>query len=124
MCPAKKRAEVLIKLLDIFAFLDRDLKLEIAFFASDLDYLWASTRQCLLNQFADLSVCANQNNFHNSSFKRSLGSKPRNLTRCWSVAQLYLYSPFFLSRAARPLSSMRGNKPYPLIRLRGLRGRR
>src|ERR1700676_4528581 len=24
----------------------------------------ASTRQCLLNQFADLSVCANQNNFH------------------------------------------------------------
>ena len=26
--------------------------------------LMASTRQCLLNQFADLSVCANQNNFH------------------------------------------------------------
>src|SRR5260370_3304881 len=24
----------------------------------------ASTRQCLLNQFADLSVCANQNKFH------------------------------------------------------------
>src|ERR1700737_781861 len=27
----------------------------------------ASTRQCLLNQFADLSVCANQNNFHKNS---------------------------------------------------------
>src|ERR1700692_719387 len=26
-----------------------------------------STRQCLLNQFADLSVCANQNNFHKNS---------------------------------------------------------
>src|SRR6202158_3057326 len=33
----------------------------------DLDYLMASTRQCLLNQFADLSVCANQNNFHRNS---------------------------------------------------------
>jgi hypothetical protein len=29
----------------------------------DLDYLMANTRQCLLNQLADLSVCANQNNF-------------------------------------------------------------
>src|SRR5580704_15618959 len=27
----------------------------------------ASTRQRLLNQFADLSVCANQNNFHKNS---------------------------------------------------------
>jgi hypothetical protein len=27
----------------------------------------ASTRQCLLNQFADLSVCANQNNLHKNS---------------------------------------------------------
>src|ERR1700692_772977 len=27
----------------------------------------ASTRQCLLNQVADLSVCANQNNFHKNS---------------------------------------------------------
>src|SRR5580692_11511467 len=27
----------------------------------------ASSRQCLLNQFADLSVCANQNNFHKNS---------------------------------------------------------
>src|ERR1700686_726340 len=27
----------------------------------------ASTRQCLLNQFADRSVCANQNNFHKNS---------------------------------------------------------
>src|ERR1700737_401514 len=27
----------------------------------------ASTRQYLLNQFADLSVCANQNNFHKNS---------------------------------------------------------
>src|ERR1700686_915710 len=27
----------------------------------------ASNRQCLLNQFADLSVCANQNNFHKNS---------------------------------------------------------
>src|SRR5258705_1543741 len=26
-----------------------------------------SPRQCLLNQFADLSVCANQNNFHKNS---------------------------------------------------------
>src|ERR1700694_5089180 len=27
----------------------------------------ATTRQCLLNQFADLSVCTNQNNFHKNS---------------------------------------------------------
>src|SRR5580692_8142794 len=27
----------------------------------------ASTRQCLLNQFADLSVCAHQNNLHKNS---------------------------------------------------------
>jgi hypothetical protein len=27
----------------------------------------ASTRQCLLNQFPDLSVCANQNNFHKNN---------------------------------------------------------
>jgi hypothetical protein len=37
----------------------------------------ASTRQCLLNQFADLSVCANQNNFHKNSilveFLKGLG---------------------------------------------------
>src|ERR1700732_1299487 len=52
-----KRADGLIKLPDTFAVLDLDL--EIARFASDLDYLMASTRQCLLNQFPDLSVCAN-----------------------------------------------------------------
>src|SRR6202035_4702474 len=34
----------------------------------------ASTRQCLLNQFADLSVCANQNNLHKNSI---LVSDPR-----------------------------------------------
>src|SRR5580704_11961371 len=52
-----KRADGLIKLPDTFAVLDLDA--EIARFASDLDYLMASTRQCLLNQFADLSICAN-----------------------------------------------------------------
>ena len=57
-----KRADGLIKLPDTFAVLDLDLK--IARFVPDLDYLMASTRQGLLNQFADLSVCANQNNFH------------------------------------------------------------
>src|SRR6478672_10762362 len=60
-----KRADGLIKLPDTFAVLDLDS--EIARFASDLDYLMASTRQCLLNQFPDLSVCANQNNFHKNS---------------------------------------------------------
>src|SRR5258707_5932706 len=60
-----KRADGLIKLPDTFAALDLDS--EIARFVSDLDYLMASTRQCLLNQFADLSICANQNNFHKHS---------------------------------------------------------
>jgi hypothetical protein len=39
----------------------------VACFASDLDDLMASARQCLLNQFADRSVRANQNNLHKSS---------------------------------------------------------
>src|ERR1700730_15448612 len=52
-----KRADGLIKLPDTLAVLDLDS--EIARFASDLDYLMASTRQCLLNQFPYLSVCAN-----------------------------------------------------------------
>jgi hypothetical protein len=60
-----KRADGLIKLPDTFAVLDLDL--EIARFVPDLDYLMASTRQCLLNQFADLSVCANQYDFHKTS---------------------------------------------------------
>src|SRR6202035_1813665 len=60
-----KRAHGLIKLPDTFAVLDLDLK--IARFVPDLDYLMVSIRQCLLNQVADLSVCANQNNFHNNS---------------------------------------------------------
>src|ERR1700688_2939546 len=51
-----KGADGLIKLPDTFAVLDLDS--EIARFASDLDDLMASTRQCLLNQFPDLSVCA------------------------------------------------------------------
>src|SRR5258705_8771793 len=33
----------------------------------------ATTRQCLLNQFADLSVCANQNNFRENSILSSVG---------------------------------------------------
>src|ERR1700688_1479969 len=49
-----KRADGLIKLPDTFAVLDLDS--EIARFASDLDYLMGSTRQCLLNQFPDLSL--------------------------------------------------------------------
>src|SRR6202035_3541357 len=54
-----------------------DLDLEFSRFASGLDYLIASARQCLLNQFADLSVCANQNNFHKKT--------PFCLLRaCWS----------------------------------------
>jgi hypothetical protein len=28
----------------------------------------ASTRQCLLDQFPDLSVCADQNKFHKDTF--------------------------------------------------------
>src|SRR6202030_1850022 len=44
-----------------------DLDLKIARFVPDLDYLMASTRQCLVNQFADLSVCAKQNKFHKNS---------------------------------------------------------
>jgi hypothetical protein len=32
-----------------------------------------STRQCLLNQFADLSVCANQYDFHQNSILACLG---------------------------------------------------
>src|SRR4029077_18230346 len=64
-----KRADGLIKLPDTFAVLDLDLK--IARFVPDLDYLMASTRQCLLNQFADLSVCANQNKFHKNSILAS-----------------------------------------------------
>src|SRR3984957_4697140 len=64
-----KRADGLIKLPDTFAVLDLDLK--IARLVPDLDYLMASTRQCLLNQFADLSVCTNQNNFHKHSILNS-----------------------------------------------------
>src|SRR6202035_1528705 len=60
-----ERAYGLIKLPDTFAVLDLDLK--IARFVPDLDYLMSCTRQCLVNQFADRSVCANQNNFHNNS---------------------------------------------------------
>src|SRR6266704_4613104 len=52
-----ERVDSLIKLPDTFAVLDLDS--EIARFASVLDYLMASTRQCLLNQFPDLSVRAN-----------------------------------------------------------------
>src|SRR6202035_2461557 len=66
--PGIKRADGLIKLPDTFAVFDLDLK--IARFVPDLDDLMASTRQCLLNQFADLSVCANQNNFHKNSHSR------------------------------------------------------
>src|SRR5882672_8853301 len=62
MATASNDADGLIKLPDTFAVLDLDLK--VARFVPDLDYLMASTRQCLLNEFADLSVCANQNNFH------------------------------------------------------------
>src|ERR1700733_3563627 len=61
-----KRADGLIELPDTFAALDLDL--EIARFVSDLDYLMASTRQCLLNQFPDLSVCADQKKFHKDTF--------------------------------------------------------
>src|ERR1700692_226343 len=60
-----KRADGLIQFPDAFAVLDLDS--EIARFASGLDYLMAGTRQCLLNQFSDLSVCANQNNLHKHS---------------------------------------------------------
>src|SRR4029077_6346674 len=60
-----KRADGLIKLPDTFAVLDLDLK--SARFVPDLDYLMPSTCQCLLNQFADLSVCSNQNSFHKNS---------------------------------------------------------
>src|SRR5258708_1151503 len=60
-----KRAHGLIKLPDTFELLD--LNLEIAGFASDLYYLLPGTRQCLLTQFADRSVGANQNDFHKSS---------------------------------------------------------
>src|SRR6266446_4894261 len=66
-----KRADGLIKLPDTFAALDLDLK--IARFVPDLDYLMASTRQCLLNQFADRSVCANQNNFHKNFVRPAWG---------------------------------------------------
>src|SRR6202158_4656902 len=61
-CHGNNRAGALKNFPDTFAVLDLDLK--IARFVPDLDYLMASTRQCLLNQFADLSVCANQNNSH------------------------------------------------------------
>src|SRR6266403_5219242 len=64
-CHGIKRADGLIKFPDTFAVLDFDS--EIPRFASDLDYLIASTRQCLLNQFPDLSVCANQNILHKQS---------------------------------------------------------
>src|SRR5579859_1731634 len=60
-----KRTDGLIKLPDTFAVLDLDLK--FARFVTGLDDLMASTRHRLLNQFADLSVCANQNNFHKNS---------------------------------------------------------
>src|SRR5258707_13534620 len=66
-----KRSDGLIKLPDTFAVIDLDLK--IARFLPDLDYLMASTRQCLLNQFADLSVRANQNNFHKRSILPAYG---------------------------------------------------
>src|SRR6266566_8718917 len=59
-----------------------------------------------------------------SSFKRASGSKPRNLTRCWSVPELYLYSPFFLASVARPLSSIRGRITNPPRRTWKLRGGR
>src|SRR6266849_6843619 len=59
-----------------------------------------------------------------SSFNRASGSKPRNLTRCWSVPELYLYSPFFLASVARPLSSMRGRMTKPPRRTWKLRGGR
>jgi hypothetical protein len=52
----------------------------------------ASTRQCLLNQFADLSVCANQNNLHKNSilvsdlriylFPFNLGGESRRFDEC------------------------------------------
>src|SRR5258705_6799011 len=57
-----KRADGLIELPDAFAVLDLDSK--IARLVPDLDYLMASTRQCLLNQFADLSASAKQDDFH------------------------------------------------------------
>src|SRR5258708_12289834 len=60
-----KRADGLIELPDTFAVFDFDS--EIARFASDLDYLMPSTRQCLLNPSAARSVSPNQNNFHNNS---------------------------------------------------------
>src|SRR6202140_4903504 len=57
----------------------------------------ASTRQCLLNQFADLSVCANQNNFHKNSilvsdlriylFTFNLGANPPVLASTCPVTQ-------------------------------------
>src|SRR5258708_28426379 len=60
-----KRADGLTKLPDTFAVLHLDS--EIARFVSALAYLMASTRQVLLTQFSDLSICANQNNFHKHS---------------------------------------------------------
>src|SRR5258706_15780548 len=74
-----KRADGLIKLPDTFAVLDLDLK--IASFVPDLDYLMTSTRQRLLNEFADLSVGANQNNLHKNSILPTspLTSRPTNL---------------------------------------------
>src|SRR6266446_3898458 len=74
-----KRADGLIKLPDTFAVLDLDLK--IARFVPDLDYLMASTGQRLLNEFADLSVCANQNNLHKNSILATspLTNRPPNL---------------------------------------------
>jgi hypothetical protein len=65
MATGIKRADGLIKLPDTFAVLDLDLK--IARFVTDLDDLMASARQGLLNQFADLSVRANQYDFHQTS---------------------------------------------------------
>src|ERR1700726_2223016 len=57
----------------------------------------ASTRQCLLNQFADLSVCANQNNFHKNSilvsdlriylFSFNLGANPPVVASTCPVTQ-------------------------------------
>src|ERR1700676_3963027 len=57
----------------------------------------ASTRQCLLNQFADLSVCANQNNFHKNSilvsdlrsylFTLNLGANPPVVSSTSPVTQ-------------------------------------
>src|ERR1700694_2620304 len=57
----------------------------------------ASTRQCFLNQFANCSVCANQNNFHKNSilvsdlriylFTFNLGANPPVVSSTCPVTQ-------------------------------------